>query len=93
MPSLCKRKVSSAKAQLYYNVIIRHYLTCSRQQHIKSFDELTGALVLTHKRLDPQHVPCRSYSLQDKVLNATSTEHIARNKSKQQPRPISTENI
>ena len=27
MPSLCKRKISSAKVQLYYNVIIRIYLT------------------------------------------------------------------
>jgi len=26
-PSLCKRKISSAKVQLYYNVIIRIYLT------------------------------------------------------------------
>jgi len=27
MPSLRKRKISSAKVQLYYNVIIRIYLT------------------------------------------------------------------
>ena len=27
MPSLCKRKISSAKVQLYHNVIIRIYLT------------------------------------------------------------------
>ena len=27
MPSLCKRKISSAKVQLYYNVIISIYLT------------------------------------------------------------------
>jgi len=27
MPSLCKRKINSAKVQLYYNVIIRIYLT------------------------------------------------------------------
>ena len=27
MPSMCKRKISSAKVQLYYSVIIRIYLT------------------------------------------------------------------
>jgi len=28
-------------------------------------------MLLTHKHLDLQHVPCRSYSLQTKVLNIT----------------------
>jgi len=27
IPSLCKRKISSAKVQLYFNVIIRIYMT------------------------------------------------------------------
>jgi len=38
MPSLCKRKISSAKVQLYYNVIIRIYLTVCR-------DVLTGRVI------------------------------------------------
>ena len=45
MPSLCKRKISSAKVQLYYNVIIRIYLIFLFPTPVNSSRELYPGVV------------------------------------------------